>query len=190
MEIPQRILGKEKFIDDLTTWFSTVGKSNYDDQVTQLEHAIQSAVIANSQLENPCFTTSALLHDIGHLLLDEHSKHEDFLKSDLKHEEAGADWLAQYFVPEVVNPVRLHVPAKKYLCGKEPDYWSGLSDASKRSLEKQGGPMLDPELRSFEDLNGYELAVNLRRIDDLSKVKGKKIPSMDTFKDQMIASLL
>ena len=190
MEIPQRILGKEKFIDDLTTWFSTVGKSNYDDQVTQLEHAIQSAVIASSQLENPYFTTSALLHDIGHLLLDEHSKHEDFLESDLKHEEAGADWLAQYFVLEVVNPVRLHVPAKKYLCGKEPDYWSGLSDASKRSLEKQGGPMLDPELRSFEDLNGYELAVNLRRIDDLSKVKGKKIPSMDTFKDQMIASLL
>ena len=50
MEIPQRILGKEKFIDDLTTWFSTVGKSNYDDQVTQLEHAIQSAVIAIFQL--------------------------------------------------------------------------------------------------------------------------------------------
>ena len=60
MEIPQKILGKEKFIDDLTTWFSTVGKSNYDDQVTQLEHAIQSAVIASFQLKNPYFTTSAL----------------------------------------------------------------------------------------------------------------------------------
>ena len=142
MEIPQRILGKEKFIDDLTTWFSTVGKSNYDDQVTQLEHAIQSAVIASSQLENPYFTTSALLHDIGHLLLDEHSKHEDFLESDLKHEEAGADWLAQYFVPEVVNPVRLHVPAKKYLCGRSLITGPGFPTLQKEAWKNKVGRCL------------------------------------------------
>jgi hypothetical protein len=55
---------------------------------------------------------------------------------DDEHEQLGAIWLIDYFVPEVVEPVRLHVAAKRYLCHTDP--W----------LLRETEPTLGPEPRA------------------------------------------
>merc|ERR1712054_742485 len=92
---------------------------------------------------------AAFLHDVGHLILNEHSGNDVFLEADLEHENAGASYLSSAFPPSVLEPIKLHVPAKRYLCAVDQQYWDGLSDASKRSLEVQGGPFAPEEAETF-----------------------------------------
>lgn len=139
-----------QFVDDLFTWYETVGVSNYDEQVTQLAHALQTADHASQHGALDIEIGAALLHDVGHFLVHEHRKQGDFLQRDLQHEIAGAAWLGQFFSPELTQLVRLHVPAKRWLCTTDETYWNGLSDASKRSLEVQGGRMQSDEIEAFE----------------------------------------
>ena len=93
----------------------------------------------------------------------------------------GAHWLQQFFPEPVIEPIRLHVPAKRYLCAVDAQYWSGLSDGSKTSLVKQGGPMTEREIDEFELTPGYEAAVRLRRIDDRAKVVGLDVPPLSHY---------
>ena len=88
-----------------------------DENVTQREHALQSALLAEQAAgkENHEIVTSSLLHDIGHLLLDEHAGDDSFLAEDLEHEVVGQAWLERYFSPAVTLPVLYHVAAKRYL---------------------------------------------------------------------------
>src|SRR6516162_3828711 len=114
---------------------------------TETEHALQCAHLAEQSGAGPEQIVAALLHDVGHLL---HDLPEDVAERgvDGRHEEAGAAWPKRYFGPAVVDAVRLHVAAKRYLCAVEPQYRGGLSEASLRSLRLQGGPMSPAEVRS------------------------------------------
>ncbi|BAN04362.1 putative oxygenase [Ilumatobacter coccineus YM16-304] len=158
------------------------GDSHYDEVVSQLAHALQSGGQAMDHRASADAIVAAFLHDIGHLLVDEHDGNGDFLARDLHHEDVGARFLANWFGPAVTEPIRLHVPAKRYLCAVDPTYRDGLSEASKRSLEVQGGPMTDDEVAEFEALDGFETAVDLRRWDDLAKVDNAPTVSLDTFR--------
>ena len=89
------------------------GQSFYDESVTQLEHALQCANQAHISEASPTQITSALLHDLGHFLLDEHNADKAFLADDLNHEAVGASFLEPFFPDAVTTPVRLHVPAKR-----------------------------------------------------------------------------
>ena len=102
---------------------------------------------------------AALLHDIGHLRQE----------TDTRHGEAGARWLSQWFGEAVTEPVRLHVPAKRYLCATEPGYFGLLSAESVRTLSLQGGPMTAEEAAAFEALPHAADAVAVRRWDDEAK---------------------
>ena len=172
----------EQKVDILFTYMEDRGQSFYDEVVTQLEHALQCAALANQKAASPTLITGALLHDIGHIILDEHSAREAFLDTDLSHEEVGAQYLGPFFPKAVTTPIRLHVPAKRYLCTTDPSYWDGLSEASKRSLKLQGGTMSDEERKAFEQIPYFEDALVLRRWDDLAKVKGLDIPGLDTYR--------
>ena len=102
--------------------------------VTQLEHALQAAHFAEQAEEPQSLVAAALLHDFGHLT---HSFDEDCAEQgiDDEHEAAGAQWLHEAgFDPEVTEPIRLHVPAKRYLCAVDSAYFEQLSDASRLSL--------------------------------------------------------
>ncbi len=88
---------------------------------------------------------------------------------DARHEEVGARWLALRFGPEVHQPVRLHVPAKRYLCAIDPSYVARLSPASVRTLELQGGPMSDSEVTAFRQERFFDEAVQIRHWDDEGK---------------------
>src|SRR5437763_1288339 len=137
-------------VDTIMDLFAVAGSAAYyGEAVSQTEHALQSAHLAvNAGADDPLIA-AALLHDIGHLLrgLPEYAAK---LGIDDEHEEIGAAWLEQYFAPAVSLPVRLHVPAKRYLCAVDATYTAALSAASQLSLQLQGGPMLPDEVREFE----------------------------------------
>ena len=159
------------------------GQSFYDESVTQLEHALQCANQARISKATPAQITSALLHDLGHFLLDEHDADKAFLADDLNHEAIGADFLEPFYPDAVTTPVRLHVPAKRYLCTTDAAYYDGLSEASKRSFRLQGGVMSDDERSAFERIPYSEDALNLRRWDDLAKVKNLETPGLEIYRE-------
>ena len=173
----------EQKVDTLFGYMEDRGQSFYDEVVTQLQHALQCAALAQQRDASPTLIVGALLHDIGHIILDEHSAREAFLNIDLNHEVVGAQYLEPFFPEAVTTPIRLHVPAKRYLCTIDPSYWDGLSDASKRSLERQGGVMSDAEREAFEQIPYFEDGLILRRWDDLAKVKGLETATLDTYRD-------
>ena len=170
-------------VDALFNYMEERGQSFYDEVVTQLEHALQCAALAQQNDASPTLITSALLHDLGHFILDEHNADTAFLAMDLNHEEIGAEYLAPFFPEIVTTPIRLHVPAKRYLCATDASYHDGLSEASKRSLKVQGGVMLDEEREAFEQIPHFRDALTLRRWDDLAKVKELKTAALETYRD-------
>jgi len=99
-----------------------------------------------------------------------------------RHEDIGAAWLARCFGPEVTEPIKLHVAAKRYLCAVDPDYFESLSPASRRSLELQGGPMTASGIATFKANPHYADAVALRRFDDAGKVKGRAVPPLERYR--------
>jgi gamma-butyrobetaine dioxygenase len=123
------------------------------------EHMLQAGALAGAAGADGALVAAALLHDIGHLLGAE----ED------RHGAAGANWLSQWFGDAVTEPVRLHVPAKRYLCAADAGYFGLLSAESVRTLSLQGGPMTAAEVAAFEALPHYRDAVSVRRWDDQAK---------------------
>ncbi len=136
--------------------------------VNQLQHALQAADLAMRAGEPASLVTAALLHDVGHML---HGLGENPAANgiDDRHEDEGARWLAERFGPEVSEPVRLHVAAKRYLVATEPGYAGLLSEDSVRSLALQGGPMSAEERAAFEREPFAEAARKLRRFDEGAK---------------------
>jgi len=148
--------------------------------VLQVQHALQAAWQAERDGRQPALIAAALLHDIGHLVHD--MGHDPASEGiDDRHEQLGHDYLAPLFGPEVTEPVRLHVTAKRYLCAAEPDYYARLSTDSVRSLALQGGPMSPAEVAAFLDNPHAQSAIALRRYDEGAKVKGLETPPVAHF---------
>ncbi len=173
----------EQKVDALFNYMEERGQSFYDEVVTQLEHALQCAALARQNDASPTLITSALLHDLGHFILDEHNADTAFLAMDLNHEEIGAEYLAPFFPEIVTTPIRLHVPAKRYLCATDAAYHDGLSEASKKSLIVQGGVMSGEERETFEQIPHFQDALTLRQWDDLAKVKGLEMAELETYRN-------
>ena len=161
------------------------------ESVTQLDHALQAAQLAQQQDRPASEIVSALLHDVGHLL---HDLGDDCAERgiDDTHEEAGAAWLiAEHaFPPCVTEPIRLHVPAKRFLCAVDAGYHAELSPASQLSLSLQGGPFTELEVAAFRETPYSEAAVRLRQWDDLAKVPGQDTPPLEHFLAMIDTSLL
>ena len=173
----------EQKVNTLFAYMERRGQSFYDEVVTQLAHARQCAALAQQHNAAPTLVTGALLHDIGHIILDEHNADKAFLDTDLTHEEVGAQYLEPFFPAAVTTPIRLHVPAKRYLCTTDATYYDGLSEASKRSFRLQGGLLSDEERDAFEQIPHFQDALLLRRWDDLAKVKDLETPELETYRD-------
>lgn len=136
--------------------------------VSQLQHALQCAKLAEDAGCDAPMIAAGLLHDIAHLFDDD----PDALAAagiDTGHEDAGAQWLARWFGPEVTEPVRLHVPAKRWLCAMESGYLTGLSPASVRSLELQGGAFTRAQADVWLTQPYAKEGLTLRRFDDAAK---------------------
>lgn len=179
----------DEFCDRLFAYLEEAGQSMYDETVTQLEHGLQCAALAERAGYGADAQVAALLHDIGHLVLDEHDGREDFLEHDHQHEIVGARLVTRWFGPHVGAPVALHVAAKRYLVAVDPGYRAGLSTASVRSLEVQGGPMADGEVERFTARPHSGLAVELRRWDDLGKAPGAEVANLEYWRHAVLTCL-
>lgn len=153
--------------DAIEQCFAKHGDKKYGEFVTQRQHALQCAMLASQEGSSSALIAAALLHDIGHML--DHSMGSKKPGEDLVHEVTGADFLAQWFPKEVTEPVRLHVVAKRFLTGNDPEYYNTLSPASKHSLDLQGGPMSADAQRQFLNVPFAKEAIQLRRWDDQAK---------------------
>lgn len=149
--------------------------------VSVTAHGLQAAWFAQEEGAPPNLVVAALLHDIGHLVDD---VPDDFAQwtHDQHHERVGAAWLARRFGPDVSDPVRLHVPAKRYLCATEAGYFSNLSPASVRTLQLQGGPMSSAEALAFENEAYCRDAVRVRRWDERAKIADLKVPDLAAYR--------
>ncbi len=148
--------------------------------VSQLEHALQCAWLAEQTESSAGLITACLLHDIGHLL-DPKARTAEANQRDLQHEELGWRYLHLQFGPEVTQPVLLHVQAKRFLCYVNPAYRGDLSPVSQKTLELQGGPFNSEEASRFMDRPFARDGVQLRLWDDLAKVPGQETPDLDHF---------
>jgi phosphonate degradation associated HDIG domain protein len=168
-------------LQELATLLEGKGTRQYGlDNVTQLEHALQAAWLAEKAGCSASLVAAALLHDVGHMVHDlGENPAEDGI--DDRHEEVGWRWLTGWFGPEVTEPVRMHVAAKRFLCGSEPDYFAQLSPDSVRSLALQGGPMSAQELSAFRAQPHWQEAVQLRRFDEGAKVTALPTPPVAHF---------
>lgn len=161
--------------------FRERGGSQYGGEaVSQQEHALQAAFFAERAQASSSLIAAALLHDVGHLL---HSLPDDAPERgvDDHHESLAARWLERRFGPDVVEPVRLHVAAKRFLCATDADYERQLSPPSILSLKLQGGPMSEAEVQAFRENPHCDAAVALRRWDDAAKVPELVTPPLEHY---------
>ena len=161
----------------------------FGEDVSQTEHALQTAWAAEKAGAGAALITAALLHDVGHLL---HHLGEECALSGIDdgHEDLGARFVESWFGPEVSEPIRLHVPAKRFLCAVEAGYVDRLSEASQRSLKLQGGPFTSTEAEQFRKNPHLEAALALRRWDEEAKIPGLQTPDLDHFRPYLEDSLV
>jgi len=154
--------------------------------VTQLEHALQTAIQAEDEGAPPALQAAALLHDLGHLLSGLEGS-PTTRGIDDRHERRALPALRGLFGEDVLAPIRWHVDAKRFLCATEAAYGDALSGDSRRSLALQGGPMSAAEQVAFLARPHAAEAVRLRRWDDRAKVAGQRTPPLGHFLDLLEA---
>jgi phosphonate degradation associated HDIG domain protein len=168
-------------LEDIVSLYKSKGGRAYEGEgVSQLEHALQSAHLAEQAGAPPALVCAALLHDIGHLLNDR-GETPTLRGIDDLHQYAALPFLRPHFPEAVLGPIRLHVDAKRYLCAARPEYYDGLSEDSKRSLKLQGGVFGVEEAERFIRQPYAADAVKVRLWDDAAKVPGLATPGLSHF---------
>ena len=158
------------------------------EKVTMTEHMIQSAMLAEKNNCSSSLICASLLHDYGHFILDDPDKLVN-QKEDGKHEDVAYRYLKKFFKKNVVEPIRIHVKAKRYLA-RNQKYYRILSQASKVSLHLQGGVMNEEESEKFEKEKFFDDAIKLRKFDEAAKKTGVKIKDISNYKSLLSSNLL
>ena len=168
-------------LQDIESLFIRRGAEQYSGEpVTQLEHALQCAALAEAEDADDELVTAAFLHDLGHLLQDL-GETPTLRGVDDVHQYAALPFLRGLFGERVLGGIQLHVDAKRYLCATRPGYHDALSEDSKRSLKLQGGTFIDEQAQAFIARPGAPDAVRLRIWDDLAKTAGAPTPPLSHF---------
>jgi phosphonate degradation associated HDIG domain protein len=168
--------------DELISIYARCGTAAYfGEAVSVTEHSLQAAYFAHACGASDALVVAALLHDIGHLIGSVPGDIADW-QTDAQHELTGSRWLAARFGPEVCEPVRLHVPAKRYLCATDCAYSGKLSPASVATLKLQGGPMSSAEVDAFEAEPYRREAILVRQWDDQGKIAGLRTPDFNHYR--------
>jgi phosphonate degradation associated HDIG domain protein len=166
---------------DIGKLFGSHGHIEYSgEKVTQLEHALQAAQLAESEGAADTLVTAALLHDLGHMLNPQGDTPTQRGIDD-QHQYFAIPFLRPLFPPAVIEAIRLHVDAKRALCALEPGYYAALSEDSRRSLALQGGVFSKAQLDAFVAKPFAADAMRVRRWDDRAKVPGQQTPELSHF---------
>ena len=175
-------------VDKIITNF-TNNKSLYiGEKVTMSEHMIQTAMLAEKAKCDDDLICSCLLHDYGHFILD---NPDELVKENLdgKHEDIGYEYLKNIFKKEIIEPIKYHVQAKRYLA-RDEKYFNLLSEASKISLKLQGGVLNDEESIIFEVQDYFKSTILLRKFDEAAKKTDIKMKSIHDYKKLLTSKLI
>lgn len=177
------------FIEDI---FERRGADSYlGEAVTMSQHMLQAAQLAETHMQSSnnengavqdAIIVSALLHDIGHYTSEFPADAADQGIDNL-HDKAGARVIAQWFPQLVIDCIRYHVDAKRYLCAVELAYHADLSDASRLSLKLQGGPMAKEEVLKFSAMKNLAAILQVRRWDDQAKNPDMETPPFSHYRN-------
>lgn len=181
----------QQTINEVFILFDKYGKDDYiGEPISQIEHACQSAQLAEAEGFDEEVILAAFFHDIGHLC----AKEGVFESMDgygvKRHEQIGADFLrSKGFSEKIARLVENHVQAKRYLTFKYPAYYEALSEASKKTLEFQGGKMTATEAVKFENDTLFSLSIQMRTWDEKAKEIGVELPDLNKYKQMAIKHL-
>jgi phosphonate degradation associated HDIG domain protein len=182
----------EKIVDEIFSLYENHGNADYiGEPVSQLEHMCQAAQLAEEEGHDDEVVLAAFFHDIGHLC--EFIMPVELMEGVgvLDHESIGQEYLVNRgFSERVAKLVKSHVEAKRFLTYKYPDYFEKLSDASKTTLQHQGGRMNADEAKAFETDPMFDLYIKMRTWDDLAKITNKALPDLNRYKQMAISHLL
>ena len=158
------------------------------EKLTMSEHMIQSAMLAEKSKCNDNLICSCLLHDYGHFLI-ENPDNLVKINKDGEHEAIGYEYLKKFFKKEIVEPIRHHVLAKRYLA-RNKKYFNFLSEASKISLKLQGGVLNDKESKEFKKKKYFKNSILVRKFDEAAKKTNIKMKSIDNYKSLLKSKLI
>ena len=182
-------LSSQNIVNHIEDVFTRRGAESYlGEDVTMAQHMLQAAQCAEKSGAEDSLIVAALLHDIGHFKNEIPETALAKGKNNF-HEEAGANFLEDFFPLSVVEPIRQHVDAKRYFCAVKSDYLERLSPASVHSLNLQGGPMNKEEVTEFEKNDYLEQCIQLRYWDEDGKDPERKHPPFSYYRP-LIESLV
>lgn len=177
----------QELTNQIFSLYEQFGAEEYaGEKVSQLEHMVQAAQLAMEEGYDDEVVLAAFLHDVGHLL----PVHDVSETMDgygvMDHEKVGADWLLGLGMGErMCKLIASHVNAKRYLTWKYLSYYEQLSEASKKTLEYQGGRMEEAEAKAFEADPLFDLYIRMRTWDEAAKIEGKPLPELDELKQKL-----
>ena len=175
-------------VDKIINKYQTNNSLYIGEKVTITKHMIQTAMLAEQNHSSESLICACLLHDYGHFIV-ENPDHLVSKSIDGKHENIAFNFLKNYFKPEIFEPIKLHVQAKRYLC-RSKSYWNILSEASKTSLKLQGGIMSDDEAKKFVSLKFHDDAILLRKYDDEGKIPNIKMRKIEDYRNLINSQLI
>lgn len=175
-------------VEEIMELYEKFGSNEYaGEKISQLEHMLQAAQLAKDGGYDDEIVLAAFLHDIGHICAANYITEDMNGFGVMNHEKIGANFLRKRgFSERVARLVENHVSAKRYLTFKFPEYYEGLSEASKKTLEFQGGRMNYDEAMLFEQDELFNEFIEMRRWDELAKEENLPLQPIDNFKDLMI----
>lgn len=177
--------------DEIFKLYEQYGGTAYaGEKISQLEHMAQAAQLAEAQGYDEEVILAAFLHDIGHICVEAGGDNEMDGFGIIDHESIGAEFLkGKGFSRKIVRLVESHVEAKRYLTAKAPAYYEQLSEASKKTLGYQGGPMTEEEAAAFEQYPLFDLIIRMRNWDEEAKIEQMPLPDLDHYRQMMIRHL-
>jgi phosphonate degradation associated HDIG domain protein len=181
-------------VDELMFLYESHGNEDYiGEPVSQIEHIFQCSQLAEAAGADDDVILAAFFHDIGHLcefaFPEKKLQHMDDC-GIIDHEKLGADYLRSIgFSEKIAKLVQNHVAAKRYLTYHFPGYYNQLSEASKKTLEFQGGVMTAEEAFVFEEDDLFDQYIAIRKWDDLAKKIQQPLPDLSQYKQMMIEHL-
>ena len=175
-------------VDQIISSYSNNKSLYIGEKVTMSEHMIQTAMLAEKAKCSDNLICSSLLHDYGHFILENPDELVK-LNVDGQHENIGYEYLKNFFKKEILEPIKYHVLAKRYLA-KDKKYFDLLSDASKTSLKLQGGVLNQEESNEFEAQEYFKPSILLRKFDEAAKRTDLQMKSIHDYKKLLTSKLI
>lgn len=181
----------ETRVDEVFSLFDKFGNADYiGEAISQLEHGCQAAECAEKEGFSDEVILAALFHDIGHLCEMNGDKPQMGGYGVMEHEKLGADFLRDRgFSEDMAKLVQSHVEAKRYLCFADAEYYGKLSEASKKTLEYQGGVMSEDEASKFEKDPLFKTIIRMRHWDEMAKEVDVPLPDMQRYRKMAVEHL-